>query len=384
LCGHHKEMNMIQITIIAAATLVFLILKRELPRREQPEPAGSYVRTTFPKGLQVAIVLLAGVVLFVFLDPPNLGAQPRPSQGQNAAQKKDAAVQAATPPDVVTVPDGTPLALELVESFSSSTAKVGDTVKFTTPYPARVNGLVVVPTGTAVSGSVAQVSHARRGARNGQVKVAIEKLILPSGELVTLRLRKSGSRKPQRMVDKGHQIGLRGLLWRAPFDPLTAVIAMPIAMAAKGDDLVYSAGTRVTVYFDGPLNLNRGALVKLQSPTYKGPAQVFFRYHQWGDGTYIELYCGQKLVESHLTTLRLELNPGTYSFSTDKKEKHAVRIEVQENHQYWIEREHGGLFVKDSQERLNKMEEIESDPSVRKSDFTPPSTEDSCPQVAQP
>lgn len=323
-------------------------------------------------------------VLTIFLQAPNSGAQPRPPQKESGAQENVAAAEAATPPDMVTVPDGTPLVLELVEPFSSVTARVGDTVKFTTPYPARLSGWVVVPAGVAVSGAVAQVSQSRRPVRNGQVKVAIEKLTLPSGELVTLRQRKSGSRKPQSMADKRHEIGWRGLLWRAPLDPLTAAIALPIAMAVKGDDRVYSTGTRITVYFDGSLDLNRGTLVKLQPPPYMGPPQVYFRYHQWGDGTYIQLYCGQKLVESHFTTLRLRLNPGTYSFSSNKKQKDAVPLEVQANHQYWIEREHGRLSIKDSHEHLNKMEEIESDPSVRKSDLTAPYMEDACPQVAQP
>src|SRR5712691_3169738 len=84
-------------------------------------------------------------LLFMFLPPPDLSAEP-PPPGQSGTQEKDAPQQApATPTDSMTVPDGTPLTLQLVSAVSSETAKVGDTVEFITPYPLRINGLVVLP-----------------------------------------------------------------------------------------------------------------------------------------------------------------------------------------------------------------------------------------------
>jgi hypothetical protein len=330
------------------------------------------------------VPLCGALALTIVLIVPDSGARPRPHQEREGKQKIDSAVGTATLSDVITIPDGTPLTLELEEDISAGTAKVGDTVKFTTPFPMRVNGLVIVPKGTAVSGSVAQVSHPRRGGRDGQVEVAIEKLNLPSGKLVTLRLRKSGNKQPRQMKDDGHPADVWGLLWRAPLDPLTGVIAFPIFAATKGIARNYSAGTWVTAYFDGLVNLDRDALMKLQPPPYLGPPLVYFTYHHWGDGTYIQLYCSQKLVEFHLTAMRLKLKPGTYSFSNDRKNRNAVVLDVQENHQYWIEREHGRLSLKDSPDNLIKMDEIEGAPWVRKSDFSSPFAEDSCPQLAKP
>jgi hypothetical protein len=74
-----------------------------------------------------------------------LTAIPRPPQDQGLAQK-DAHVQATLPPpDSITVPDGTPLTLNLENEVSSATAKVGDTVAFTTAHSARIDRMVIVP-----------------------------------------------------------------------------------------------------------------------------------------------------------------------------------------------------------------------------------------------
>ncbi len=385
-----------QVMTIGAAKVIFFALERVLPRREQPEasglevsPSGLELQTTFYKR-SVARVPWYGLlaVLFMLVPPPDLRAQPRPPQEQSSEQKKNAAVQAATPPDSVTVPDGTPLTLELEKDLTSATAKVGDTVVFKTPYRVRIDGLVVVPKGTAVSGTVVHVSHARRPSRNGQVTVTVNKLILQGGELATFRPRRSVSKGTEHLAadvgPDGTELGLRGLLWRAALDPLDGAIVLPIVLGMKGEERVYSSGAQVTVYFNGPLNLGRDALMNLQPPSNEGVAQVFFM-NQFGDKK-VKLFCGQKLVSDlFLHPLRLELKPGTYSFSTGEAKKHEVQLEVREDHQYWIDRDLGGLFVKDFQERRKKIKKLENAAwGGIEVYFDSLSAEDSCPQAAQP
>jgi hypothetical protein len=223
-----------------------------------------------PMGRPLALAIL--VVIFILVHHPDLSAQPHPPQGQGGAQK-DADVQAAVlPPDSVTVPDGTPLPLKLETGVSSATAKVGDTVEFTTRHSVEIEGLVIVPKGTALSGTVVQVSHPRRLLRNGQVKLAVDKLVLPTGELATLHPRRSGAKKSAIKM-KGIKIkGVEGdlnLKWLplyALLDPLDTAIVLPLIPAAKGEEQVYEEGAEVTVYFRGPLNLDRGALLKLPPP----------------------------------------------------------------------------------------------------------------------
>jgi hypothetical protein len=348
-------------------------------------------------------------VLFILLPAADLSAQPHPPPGQSGTQEKDAPVQAAlTPPDSIAVPDGTPLTLQFVSELSSGTAKVGDTVKLTIPYPLRVNALVVVPRGTAVSGTVVQVSHPHKPSRNGQVKVAVEKLVLPNGEIAALRPSKSASGKPKRMAARPEpgDLGVGTGLLAAAIDPITAAIVLPFALFTKGHELVYPAGTRTTVYFNGPLNLDRAALLRFQPPPYKGPAQVFF--NDTSGGYFDALFCGDVHVGPHapdgpIAPLRLALNPGTYSFTarldrdffkpnkkSDKAELESklkakpVQLEVLEDHQYWIQKERRGLVAKDPQQHLTEFDLLESDSRVTKMDFTTLPLQASCPQVTRP
>ena len=339
-------------------------------------------------------------LLFILLPPAASSAQPHPPPGQSATQEKNALPQAAvTPSDSFTIPDGTPLTLQLVSALSSETAKVGDTVEFTTPYPLRMNGLVVVPPGTALSGTVGQVSHPHRPAKNGQVRMAIEKVVLPNGEIAPLRPSKSASGKPGSMAAKSEP-GDPGLwLLAAPIDPLGWII-LPVLPFTKGHEAVYPAGTQTTVYFNGPLNLDRAALLKLQPPPYKGPAQVFFT-----DIAEPEvLYCGQVRVGNLAgerqgdigylagSPIRLELNPGTYSFNTrwefakrsSRVRAKPVQLEVHEDHLYWIQRERHGLVVKDTRQLQNEFEIVHDAPRVTNMDYTTLALQDSCPPVARP
>lgn len=351
-------------------------------------------------------------LLFLHLASLDLRAQPQPTPGQSGSQKVDAPAQAAaTPSDTITVPDGTPLTLQLVSELSSATAKVGDTVQFTTPYPFRINGLVVVPKGTTVSGTVVQVSRPHRPKKNGQVSVTVEKLVLPNGEIAALRLVKSASGKPGSMAMQQKSDGL-GLLWlAAPIVP-AAWIGVAISPFVKGDERVYPAGTRSLVYFNGPLNLDRAALLMVQPPPYKGPAQVFFddtsgRLHD----NSLFLFCGEVRVGPLSVPLRLVLNAGTYSFTArldlsdldfsrnaNKKWKERiakeelesklkavpVQFEVLADHQYWIVRDRRGLFVKDPLQHQTEFDIAQNDLPWTDKDFTTSPPQDSCPRVARP
>ncbi len=344
-------------------------------------------------------------LLFILSPPPDLGAQPNALPGQSAAQEKVAPPQAAAAPsDSITVPDGTPLTLQLVSELSSATAKLGDTVQFTTPYPLRINGMVVVPKGTALSCTVVQVSRPHRPSKNGQVSVSVEKLVLPNGEIVALRLVKSASGKPGSMAMQQKSDGL-GLLWlAAPIDP-AAWIGIAISPFVKGHEQVYPAGTRSLVYFNGPVNLDRAALLKLQPPPYKGPAQVFFNdLNAFADpAPYMVTevlftdfsapairFCGQVRAGDLSVPLRLKLNPGTYSFIVDltgrviRGKAQPVQLEVHEDHQYWIQRERGKLFVNDVQQHQTEFEIVQSALRMIDKDFTSLPPKDSCPQVARP
>jgi len=290
-------------------------------------------------------VALAG--LFSLLPVGACEAQAQPPQGQNAVQSKEPGAQEAAPPsDSVTVPDGTPFTLRLEKGLSSATAKVGDPVEFTTAYSVRVDGLVVVPKGMAVTGTVVRVNHAHRPVRNAQVYVKVEKLTLPTGELLTFRPRLPGNEK-MKNVPKGGPM----LPWPVyALDPVAWVVA-PMLPFVKGQEQVYPPGTRTAIYLNGPVSLNRNSL----PPPYKGRAQVFFVNR---GATDYSLFCGQNLIRKTVFPFRLDLYPGIYLFSTGKEKEDAVQLEVHEDHQYWVERERGGLFEKDIQQHQHDIEDF--------------------------
>jgi hypothetical protein len=342
----------------------------------------AHTRAAIPTIRQVAVSLSAGWMLFNLICAPDLAAQVRPIREPSDVQTKDAAVQASMPSDVVTIPDGAPLTLSLEEGISSAWANVGETVKFTTPYPVRANGFVILPAGASVSGTIEHVSHSHKGLRDGEVKVRIDKLLLPTGELATLRPRKSASHKSKSDAADTQPTGPMNS--KVLSDPqfyeymfVTAGVVGAAILTTKGEERQYAARTRVTVYFNGPLNLNRAALQGLQPPPYAGPAQVVFTSRS---GRPVKLYCGHEVVGDLFYPLQLELTPGTYSFNAGNAQ-HAVRMEVEENHQYWIEREHGRLLVANSSGGLHAVEEAAGSPNLVEHDFTRPGTEYSCPQI---
>jgi hypothetical protein len=348
--------------------------------------------------------------------PPVLRAQSLAPPGQGGTPDKDAPQQAAaTPSDSITIPVGTPLTLQLVSDLYSATATVGDTVQFIT-LPLRINGLVAVPMGTDISGTVVRVRR-HRGSQNGQVTVAFEKVDLPNGESGALRPSKA------RMAGRPAESSLKpwvndtGAALAAGTMGIGPPVMVPLYLLTKGHEQVYPARSRTTVYFNRPLYLDRGALLKSQPPPYKGPAQVFFTDTS-GRSNSDTLFCGEMRVGLLSPPLRLELNPGTYSFTTrpdwseyyhhrkanrileekaerklDEKIAKAereselnakpVQLEVHEDHQYWIEGNRRELFVKDPSEHQAEFDIVQADLRRIDMDYTSSGQQDSCPQPAK-
>ena len=318
-------------------------------------------------------------LVLMLLSAAGVSAQPHSPSEQSDTREKDAPQQAATPTDSITIPDGTPLTLKLVSELSSATAKVGDAVHCVA-FPLRINGLVVVPAGTAISGIVVYVDHPHRRMKNGLVRVAVNGVVLPGGESASLRTSKAPAGKSDKMKA---QPGSPSIAWEvAAAGAFTFGFGAPlgavVGLFEKGQEQVYPAGTVVTVYINGPLHLDRDTVLKLQPSPYKGPAQVFvnhtLREQGWGMFAHT-LYCSDRRVGSVWPDpMRIDLNPGTYSFSLRKerddlpiggkqwskwgniaraerasKRAKTVQLEVQNDHQYWIEWDWRGLRVMDAQ-----------------------------------
>ena len=351
-------------------------------------------------------------LLFLLLPPRSLSAQPQPPPGQSGTPEKDAPQQAAAEPaDAITIPDGTPLTLQLVSELSSRPKK-GATVQFVTASSFVNNGLVLVPMGTSVFGTVV-------GLHRSEMSVAFDKVALPSGEVGALRSSKAPTEKAQSIAGQratkaeerpwvtetgyGLTVFTMGL-------GLPAAIALDL-IAGKKHQQIYPEGIQITVYFNGPLHVDRGAVLKLQSQSqkpYQGRAQVFFTPASGHSHNYDALFCDEQRVAALSAPVRMVLSPGTYSFiarpdvsafgrKANKKSEErfaeaeresklnakTVQLEVQQDHQYWIEWDGQGLFVKDLLAHQAEFDLVQYSLPAG-GDFSSLDQQDSCPQAIQP
>ena len=87
------------------------------------------------------------------------------------------------PEGAITLPRGTRVPLVLINSVSSKNAAPGDKLYLQSVYPVAVNGRILVPPGTYVSGTVTDVKRPGRIKGKGQIHLRFEQMILPNGTI---------------------------------------------------------------------------------------------------------------------------------------------------------------------------------------------------------
>lgn len=128
--------------------------------------------------------LIQTVLCFILC--PLLVAQQAASSEQSPAEPEShhtAQSKGAT----ITLRRGTTVPLFLLDTVSSATAQVGQTVRFAVSEDVVVDGTVVIPKGTPISGVVTHVRKAILGKRDGVVEAKPVSLTLPGGSSVELR-----------------------------------------------------------------------------------------------------------------------------------------------------------------------------------------------------
>lgn len=92
----------------------------------------------------------------------------------------------------ITVLMGTRILLSLINEISTKRAQEGDKVYLRTAAPVAVNGRVVVPTGSDVSGTITRTKAAGKVAGKGELFVRFDSLVLPNGTQRDFLARPSG------------------------------------------------------------------------------------------------------------------------------------------------------------------------------------------------
>lgn len=101
------------------------------------------------------------------------------------------------------IPQGSHVALRMVNSISTRTARVGDYVYMTTATPIAADDQIVVPVGSYVQGVVSKSVRSGRVSGKAELGIRIDTLTLPGGRVVrvTPRLSSVDSGETSQRVD---------------------------------------------------------------------------------------------------------------------------------------------------------------------------------------
>ncbi len=123
---------------------------------------------------------------------------------------------AQTEPAQHTVKAGTRIPLALINSVSTKHAAPGDHVYLESVYPVVVDGKILLPVGTYVSGTVTQVKRPGRMKGRGELYLRFDSMILPNGVTRDFRARVGGidgrasqdlDRKEGKITGEGNKSG---------------------------------------------------------------------------------------------------------------------------------------------------------------------------------
>ncbi len=144
-----------------------------------------------------------------------------------SADPDAATTSEADPAPYVTVPAGTRVPLVMINSVSSKHSRDGDPIYLESVYPVVVDGRIVLPAGTHVSGSVTLSKRPGRIKGRGKLQVGVEQMILPNGVIRDLRGRPGGldGRSPDSFDRETGEIKSQGTKGEDATDIATATAA---------------------------------------------------------------------------------------------------------------------------------------------------------------
>src|SRR6202050_1661199 len=111
---------------------------------------------------------------------------PVPARNSEAAAAASAPASNSSKPAMVDVPGGTHIPLVIHNALSTRSARPGDPVYFETLFPVLIDGKVVIPAGSYVSGEVSESKRPGRVKGRGELMIRLKTLILPNAYMVNL------------------------------------------------------------------------------------------------------------------------------------------------------------------------------------------------------
>ena len=196
--------------------------------------------------------------------PPSVpSTKPAPPKPTATAQ----APPAPPKPQMVEIPAGTVLEMELVDPLSSKTNKVGDVFTAKVINPVEMGGKAVIPEGAIVQGTVTEAVSAKQMTGQALLTLQFDKVTLPGGESVPIQasLSEKGKKIGKRTAGivggsaaggavLGRIIGkdTKGAVLGAA---IGAIAGTGVAASQKGQELKLPAGTGMAIEIQSPIQV---------------------------------------------------------------------------------------------------------------------------------
>ncbi len=150
----------------------------------------------------------------------------------------------------LTIPDGTPIELRLVESVSSNHAHKGDRLNFIVVKDVELGGYTLVPAGTIARGTITQVKASDLPASAPRFRCGLDSVDLADGETLKLRASK---------VVKG---GSRTKLMAGAMIATSIIFlpATPIFLLTRGRESTVVKTTEIIAQVEGPASVQVAGL----------------------------------------------------------------------------------------------------------------------------
>src|SRR5262245_10924546 len=175
---------------------------------------------------------------------------------------------AARPTEVKTVPAGTASNVELLDTVSSASSSPGSTLTARVNEDVVVDGKVVIPSGSTVTGTVAEARGLKAIGGKARLHLEFNSVSLPSGETAIhaayIREGKSETKKDAATIGGAAAGGaLLGRLFsrnhEAKGTGAGAVIGgaagTAIAAGTKGEEVTLPTGTRLALHLTAPVSV---------------------------------------------------------------------------------------------------------------------------------
>lgn len=233
--------------------------------------------------------------------PPATAAPAATTASSPAAPAAAPAANAATAPGasaaktaMIEVPGGTRIPLVIHNAISTRTARPGDPVYFETLFPVMIDGKVVIPAGSYMSGEVTESKRAGRVKGRAELGLKLTTMILPNAYMVNLNAMPTGAGtgggetvndegQVRGDSDKGTDVGtvikttaagagIGGIAGGARGAGIGAGIGAAAGLGAvllsRGPDAELPRGSTVDVVID------RGILLEADKVQFTGPGQA--------------------------------------------------------------------------------------------------------------